>query len=88
LRRELLGDLKLILESQGIQFSDIAGVMNEEEHSSSLASTAVMPITTEPTDQVSVGGGRPQGELQVAVYGPVEGHKQPLPSFEPNTIDN
>jgi hypothetical protein len=59
LRRELLGDLKPILESQGIQFSDIAGVMSEEERRSSLASTMVTPITTEPTDQVSAGAGRP-----------------------------
>jgi hypothetical protein len=43
LRREPLGDLKLILESQGIQFPDIAGVMSEEECRSSLASTVVTP---------------------------------------------
>jgi hypothetical protein len=30
LKRELLRDLKSILEAQGIQFSDIAGVMSEE----------------------------------------------------------
>jgi hypothetical protein len=41
LKRELLGDLKAILEAQGIQFLDIAGVMSKEEHRSSLASTAV-----------------------------------------------
>jgi hypothetical protein len=29
-----------------------------------------------------------RGELQVAASGPVEGHKQPLPSFEPDTIHN
>jgi hypothetical protein len=34
------GDLKPILETQGIQFPDIAGVMSKEEHRSSLASTA------------------------------------------------
>jgi hypothetical protein len=59
LRRKLLGDLKPILESQGIQFCDIAGVMSEEEHRSSLASTMVAPNTTKPIDQVLPGGGRP-----------------------------
>jgi hypothetical protein len=49
LRRELIGDLKPILESQGIQLPYIAGVMSKEEHMSSLASTAVTPITIEPT---------------------------------------
>jgi hypothetical protein len=34
------GDLKPILETQRIQFPDIAGVMSKEEHRSSLASTA------------------------------------------------
>jgi hypothetical protein len=34
------GDLKPILETQGIQFPDIARVMSKEEHRSSLASTA------------------------------------------------
>jgi hypothetical protein len=55
--------------------------MTEEEHSSSLASTATAPITTEATDQVSAGGGRPQGELQV-------GASEPMPSLEPDMIDN
>jgi hypothetical protein len=45
LRREVLGDLRPILEAQGIQFPDIGGVMSDEEHRSSLASIA--------------GGGRP-----------------------------
>jgi hypothetical protein len=40
LKRELLGDLKPILEAQGIQFPDITGVMIEEEHRSSLVSIA------------------------------------------------
>jgi hypothetical protein len=53
LKRELLRDLKPILEDQGIQFLDITGVMREEERRSSLASTA--------------GGGWPQGEPPVAV---------------------
>jgi hypothetical protein len=48
LKRELLRDLKSILEAQGIQFSDIVGVMSEEERRSSLASTVVAPITTKP----------------------------------------
>jgi hypothetical protein len=40
LRREVLGDLRPILEAQGIQFPDIGGVMSDEEHRSSLASIA------------------------------------------------
>jgi hypothetical protein len=48
LRREVLGDLRPILEAQGIQFPDIGGAMSDKEHRSSRAST--------------VGGGRPQGE--------------------------
>jgi hypothetical protein len=32
MRRELLGDLRAILEAQGIQFPDIGGVMSDEEH--------------------------------------------------------
>jgi hypothetical protein len=39
MRREVLGDLRHILEAQGIQFSDIGGVMSDEEHRSSFAST-------------------------------------------------
>jgi hypothetical protein len=62
--------------------------MSEEEHRSNLASTMATPITTEPTDQVSASGGRPQGELQAVASGPVEGHKQPLPSFESDMVDN
>jgi hypothetical protein len=63
LRRELPRDLKLILESQGIQFTDIAGVMSEEERRSNLASTTATPITTESAGQVPAGGGRPHEEL-------------------------
>jgi hypothetical protein len=74
LRREVLGDPRPILEAQGIQFSDIGGVMSDEESRSSFASTAR--------------GGRPQGELQVPASGVIEGHEQPLPSIEPDTIDN
>jgi hypothetical protein len=74
LKRELLRDMKPTFTAKGVQFSDIARVMSKEEHKSSIAST------TE--------GGRPQGELQVPASGPVEGHEEPLPSFELNTIDN
>jgi hypothetical protein len=51
LRREVLGDLRPILEAQGRQFIDIGGVMSDEERRSSFASTAA--------------GGRPQEEHQV-----------------------
>jgi hypothetical protein len=40
LRKEVLGDLRPILEAQEIQFPDIGGVMSDEERKSSLASTA------------------------------------------------
>jgi hypothetical protein len=40
LRREILGDLRPILEAQGIQFPDIGLVMSDEERRSSLASIA------------------------------------------------
>jgi hypothetical protein len=43
--RELLGVLKPILESLGIQSSDIAVVMSKKEYRSSLASTTAAPIT-------------------------------------------
>jgi hypothetical protein len=39
LRREVLGDLRHIVEAQGIQFPNITGVMSNEERRSSLAST-------------------------------------------------
>jgi hypothetical protein len=39
LRMEVLGDLRSILEASGIQFPNIGGVMSDEEHRSSLAST-------------------------------------------------
>jgi hypothetical protein len=48
--------------------------MSDEERRSSFASTAV--------------GGRPQGEHHIPTSGLVEGHKQPPPSFEVDTIDN
>jgi hypothetical protein len=74
LKRELLGDLKPILEAQVIQFPDIARVMSEEEHRSSLASTTR--------------GRRPQGEIHVPPSGPVKANEQPLPSFKADMIDN
>jgi hypothetical protein len=50
LRREVLGDLRPILEASGIQFPNISVIMSDEECRSSLAST----IT---------GGGRPHEDL-------------------------
>jgi hypothetical protein len=40
MRRVVLGDLRPILEAQGIQFINIDGVMSDEEHRSSFASIA------------------------------------------------
>jgi hypothetical protein len=40
LKRELHGDLKPILEVQGIQFPNIIGVMSKDERRRSLASIA------------------------------------------------
>jgi hypothetical protein len=48
--------------------------MSDKERRSNLASVAE--------------GGQPQGELQVPASGLVEGHNQPLPSVEPDMIDN
>jgi hypothetical protein len=48
LRREVLGALRPIVETQGIQFPNIGEVMSDEERRSSFASTAA--------------GGRPLGE--------------------------
>jgi hypothetical protein len=39
LRREILGNLRPIMEAQGIQFPDIGGVMSGKERRSRLAST-------------------------------------------------
>jgi hypothetical protein len=39
LRREVLGDVRPILETLGIQFPDICLVMIDEEHRSNLSST-------------------------------------------------
>jgi hypothetical protein len=85
--RELLGDLKPILESQIIQFPNIVGVMSEEEHRRSLASTAADPITTKPSDQVPEVDEH-RGGLEVAASRPIEGHEEPLPSLELDKIDN
>jgi hypothetical protein len=49
-RIQLLGDLRLIFESQGLPVHDISAVGNEEEHRSSLASIAATP-NTELADQ-------------------------------------
>jgi hypothetical protein len=40
LRREVLGDLRPILEASGIQFPNVGGVMSDVERRSSLASIA------------------------------------------------
>jgi hypothetical protein len=39
LRREVLGDLRPILEASVIQFPNIGAVLSDDEHRSSLAST-------------------------------------------------
>jgi hypothetical protein len=57
-RIQLLGYLMPIFESQGLPMLDIGAVGNEEEHRSSLASTAVAP-NIELADQTLVGSGRP-----------------------------
>jgi hypothetical protein len=41
LRREVLGDLRHILEAQEIQFPGIGGVMSDEKRRSNIASIAV-----------------------------------------------
>jgi hypothetical protein len=40
LRREVLGDVRLIPEARGIQFLVIGGVMSDDEHRSSFATIA------------------------------------------------
>jgi hypothetical protein len=86
LKRELLGDLKPILEAQRIQLPDIEWVMSEEERRSSFDSIAPAPITIQPMlDQVLARGGRPQGEHM----GPEILASPPLhSSLELDTIDN
>jgi hypothetical protein len=56
MRRELLGFLKPIFESQEIQFPNIAGMMSEEECRSNFASTMTSPINTKVVDQVAMSG--------------------------------
>jgi hypothetical protein len=75
-RIQLLGDLMPIFESQGLSMPDIGAIVNDEEHRSSLASTAVAP-NTKLADQASVGS-VPQENPLGAMYGP---------SLEPNMID-
>jgi hypothetical protein len=41
LRREVLGDLRPVLEASGIQFPDINGVMSDKESRRRLASISV-----------------------------------------------
>jgi hypothetical protein len=41
LRREVLGDLRPVLEASGIQFPDIGGVMSDKESRRRLASISV-----------------------------------------------
>jgi hypothetical protein len=50
LTREVLADLRYILEASSIQLPNIGGVMSDEEHRSSLASTATGggPSSIEP----------------------------------------
>jgi hypothetical protein len=86
LKRELLGDLKPILEAQRIQLPDIEWVMSEEERRSSFDSIAPAPITIQPMlDQVLARGGRPQRERM----GPEILASPPLhSSLELDTIDN
>jgi hypothetical protein len=72
--------LEPIFEYQGIQFSNIARMMSEEERRSSFASTMMAPINTEVDNQV-VGSGRPQG-LEVAALGPGGIEEPPRPSLE------
>jgi hypothetical protein len=57
LRREVLGDLRPILEASGIQFPNIDVVMSDEERKSSLASTAAV-------------GGRAHEDLQAPASRP------------------
>jgi hypothetical protein len=57
LRREVLGDLRPILEASGVQFSNIGVVMSDDERRSILASTVAR-------------GGRPHEDLQAPVSEP------------------
>jgi hypothetical protein len=44
LRREVIGELRPILEASGIQFPNIGVVMTDNEHRSSLACTTVQGV--------------------------------------------
>jgi hypothetical protein len=44
LRREVLGDLRPLLEAQGIQFPDIGGAMSDEQRRSSFASATACSL--------------------------------------------
>jgi hypothetical protein len=57
LRREVLGDLRPIPEALGIQFPNIGAVMSDEEHRSSLASTAARDIR--PHEDLQAPASRP-----------------------------
>jgi hypothetical protein len=46
LKREFIGDLRPIFESQGLHFPNIPGMM-EEHRSGSVASVAVAPMNRE-----------------------------------------
>jgi hypothetical protein len=84
LRRALLGDLKPILESQGIQFPDSAGMISEEERRSSFISTMVAPMNIELVDQVPRRRW-PQG-IEVAPFGSIGVQEPTQPLLEPDTI--
>jgi hypothetical protein len=73
---QLLGDLRLIFESQGLSVPDIGVAGNEEEYRSSLAST-VAALNTELADQAPTGS-VPQENSLVEMSGP---------SLEPDMID-
>jgi hypothetical protein len=75
-RIQLLGHLGPIFVSQGLPVPDIGAVGNEEERTSSFASTATKP-NTELANQASTGS-VPQENPLVAMSGP---------SLEPDTID-
>jgi hypothetical protein len=47
-KRELLGDLKPILEAQGIQFPNIVRVMSKEEHCRGLVPRAPQAASYSP----------------------------------------
>ena len=70
-RRGLLGDLKPILESQGLHFPDIPEMMSQEEHMGSFASTAAAPINREEAEQAAQSGGREGRDVQATDTVPI-----------------